>query len=80
MLPKRLYELSGLQVIMRIFGKVGFCEISHSEWEEIQNHIVEVWHFEKSGNGVKPVAGEYDKTNPSHVKKSDVIKINQGLL
>jgi hypothetical protein len=55
-------------------------KISPGEYKNICDNAIKIWHFEKTTGGVKPVEGEYDPTNPNHVPKNKVIKINLGLI
>jgi hypothetical protein len=54
--------------------------IPKETWDDLTKNAVKEWHFEKCNGGVKPVRGKYDWTNTAHIKTSDVIKINQGLI
>ena len=55
-------------------GKVTIKQISNKEWNEIQKNSIKDWHFERSSNGVKPVAGEYDPNNPNHIPIRKVVR------
>lgn len=60
--------------------------ITRNEWKYLKDTAERDWHFERSKNsingvaGVKPVKGKYNPDNPKHVKVSDVIHTNQGIL
>jgi len=46
-----------------------YSTISRKEFKVIQNKAIKIWHFERShnGEGIIPVKGEYDPTNPKHI-------------
>jgi hypothetical protein len=39
-------------------GKVTFKSISRKEWEKIKKSAIRKWHWERTENGIKPVADE----------------------
>ena len=50
-----------------------YSSITRQELNKIKEKAIRIWHFERLGNGVVPVKGEYDPKNPNHVSIRKVI-------
>ena len=51
-----------------------YTTISRKEFDQIKREAIKEWHFEKSGSGVKPIAGKFDPTNPKHLPINRVLR------